>query len=105
MTTERKLTLVGEQKKEEGRDRVEAANEEWIDWIRYHAKEIARWTGTVTTDELHEIADKLHRQPTHGNAWGCIFRNKKAWERTGHVPSKRPDAHYRLIGVWKLRET
>jgi hypothetical protein len=99
-----KLTLVGEQKKEEGRDRVEAANEEWIDWIRYHAQEIARWTGTVTTDELHEIADSFKRQPTHANAWGCIFRNKRVWVRTDYRPSKRPNAHYRPIGVWKLKE-
>ncbi len=99
-----KLSLVGEQKKEEGRNRVEAANEEWLDWMRYHAREIARWTGSVTTDDLHEIADSFKRQPTHPNAWGCVFRNKKTWKRTDYRPSKRPDAHYRLISVWELQE-
>jgi hypothetical protein len=99
-----KLTLVGEQKKEEGRDRVEASNEEWLDWMRYHAKEIARWTGRVTTDDLHEIADSFNRQPTHPNAWGCVFRNKRNWERTGYENSKRPSANYRLISVWAWKE-
>jgi hypothetical protein len=101
---ERKLTLVGEQKKEEGRNRVEAHNEEWLDWIRYHAKELARWTGTVTIDDLRKIADNFDRQPTHPNAWGCVFRNKRVWERIEYRPSKRPDAHHRPIGVWRLKE-
>jgi hypothetical protein len=99
MKEERKLSLVGEQKKEEGRDRVEANNLEWLDWMRFHAVELVKWTGSVTTDDLHEIADKLGRQPTHKNAWGCIFREER-WERTGYVKSKRPTANARPIGVW-----
>lgn len=103
MSTERKLTLVGEQRKEAGRDRVEANNEEWFDWIRFHAREIAKWTGSVTTDELHEVAEQFDRHPTHKNAWGCVFRGTQ-WERTEYVKSKRPSANARPIGKWVLKE-
>jgi hypothetical protein len=99
-----KLSLVGEQKKEAGRNKVEANNEEWLEWMRFHAKEIARWTGCVTIDALREIANDFDRQPSHPNAWGCVFRNKKQWERIAYIKSKRPEAHARPVGVWKWKE-
>jgi hypothetical protein len=97
-----KLTLVGEKRKRAGRDRVATRNKEWLEWARFHARQISMWTGRVTTDDIHELCTTFNRMPTHHNAFGAIFRGKQ-WECTGFEKSVRPSAHARPIGVWRHR--
>ena len=97
-----KLYLIGETLKEEGRDKVSAHNQNWLQWARTQAKEMCFWKDRVTVDDVRELADMFDRQPDHHNAWGCIFR-EEGWVRIGYEKSKRPDAHARPIGVWQWK--
>jgi len=98
------LHLVGgEARKEAGRDRVEANNREWLDWARFNAREIAFWRGEITIDDIREMADSFGRQPTHPNAYGCVFRGEQ-WEKVGYRKSLRSKAHARVISVWALKK-
>ena len=73
----------------------------WVDSARGVAEAICRVRGTVTTDDIHHV---MNAEPApHPNAWGALFHDKRfAW--TGeYVKSKRPEAHARMIRVWRLR--
>lgn len=86
--------------KQIGLDFVEASNEGFMEIMRRQARLIAIERGSVTTDDLRDFADQQGITPTHGNAWGAVFR--KGWKPIGFEPSRRPGNHARVIRRWVL---
>jgi hypothetical protein len=54
--------------------------------------------GPVTSDDVHDVMVK----PPHPNAYGAIFKDKRFTWTGEWVQSKRPEAHARMIRVWRL---
>ena len=93
--------LCGECLKQAGQKQVSANNEMFLADMRGAAVRIATEKGSVTCDDLRELAVKMGISPSHPNAWGTIFRG--IWRVEGLVRSRIPSNHSRLIRVWKLR--
>ena len=95
--TETQLPLTGLELKAQG---IASVSGRWVDEARRVAEAICRVRGTVTTDAVHHVMNA--EPPPHVNAYGAIFADKRfAW--TGqYVKSNRPEAHARIIRVWRL---
>jgi hypothetical protein len=89
----------GQRAKRDGLDRVEATAQEWLADARREARHICYRVGTVTTDDV--LAKVGLPVGIHHNVIGAIFRT--GFERVGFRPTKRPEGHARLIGVWRMR--
>jgi hypothetical protein len=98
------LALTGLELKERGQRSLE--RHRWVDDARLAAERICLYhrfdsiiQGWVTSDDLHDVMES----PPHDNCYGAIFKDKRfVW--TGEwVQSKRPEAHARVIRVWRLR--
>ena len=70
----------------------------WVDDARVAAVALAAHFGTVTSDLLHDVMGT----PPHPNCWGAIFHDKRFRGTGQYVKSKRPEAHARVIKVWRL---
>ncbi len=92
------LPLTGLELKEQGIASLERHS--WVDMARAWAERYCRGGGmhTVTSDDIHHVMGT----PPHDNCYGAIFKDKRfVW--TGEwVQSKRPEAHARMIRVWRL---
>ena len=92
------LPLTGLELKERGIASVSQYS--WVRGTRGVAEAICRVRGTVTTDAVHRVMNA--EPPPHPNAWGALFHDKR-FRWTGEwVQSKRPEAHARMIRVWRL---
>ncbi len=91
------LALTGLELKEQGIASV--SRHRWVDAARTAAYVACHYFGSVTSDRLHDVMEP----PPHDNCYGAVFHDRRfAW--TGeYVKSKRPEAHYRDIKVWRLR--
>ena len=59
-----------------GMDRVAANNRDFLDLAREAARMVCRQKGSCTADDLRELwLNPELPQPTHYNAWGCVFRH------------------------------
>jgi len=97
----------GPERKEAGIEQV--LENERIMW-RVEIARLIRLTADnhefFTSDDIHGLAEECGlREPHHPNAWGAAFNSAA---RDGiitpsgrFVPSERPDAHARMVGVWK----
>jgi hypothetical protein len=96
------LALTGLELKEQGQQSLERHG--WVHDARLAAEgilcqAIEYWGyGATTSDDLHRVM----APPPHNNCVGVVFRDKRfVW--TGEwVQSKRPEAHARMIRVWRL---
>jgi len=91
----------GKQLKEQGQIQVEANNQEFVDAMRFNARLIAKQNGSVSTDDLRAVADRLNMKPKHPNCWGSIFRGKE-FQPLRSFPSKILSNHGRSIIEWGL---
>jgi hypothetical protein len=97
MTTAQ-LPLTGLELKERGQQSLE--RHRWVDDARIVAEAMCHLMGWTTSDTLHAEMDE---PPPHPNCWGAIFRDKRfVWAGT-YNRSRRPEAHARMIRVWRLR--
>lgn len=85
--------------KERGLSAVTAGRAEWLRDARAMATFIARRDGRVTTDDLQERMELP--EGAHHNLWGSVFHNA-GFVHVGFERSRRPSAHARTIGVWRL---
>ncbi len=72
----------------------------WLERARLAAVRLCELQGWATSDDVQKwMADD---PAPHVNCWGALFHDKRfAW--TGeYVKSKRPEAHARIIRVWRL---
>jgi hypothetical protein len=95
--------------KEEGQDRVEENNAEFVQIMRSVAVGLAKVRPYITTDMLQDWAEWEGISPKHPNAWGSLIRPGMAvdesglkWEACGFQTSKRRSAHGRIIRRWRL---
>jgi hypothetical protein len=78
---------------------VEANNHEFVEAMRFHAKEFIKQAGSVSVDELRAKALELRLKPTHQNAWGSIFRTKD-FKAVGFKKSQVQSNHSRRVIIW-----
>jgi hypothetical protein len=97
------FTETGEQLKRDGIEAVSIRNEVWLEKMRGYARHVATQYGDVTSDNLHIYALSIG-EPSHPNAYGAIL-NTRDFEPVGYRPSSRPEAHSRIIRVWRLKGT
>ncbi len=97
--TPHQLALTGLELKEQGIASVSQHSVDWLELARLAAEALCHLLGRVDSDILHAEMDE---PAPHPNAWGAVFHDKRfAW--TGeYVKSKRPEAHARIIRVWRL---
>ena len=89
--------------KEEGKDRVEWNNQDFVAAVRAKAREIALENGHVSVDDLHKWADAMGIYPAHKNCWGTVFRGKD-WVFVTWVQSTRATARGRWVRAWGVRD-
>jgi len=82
----------GRRRAEEGLDRVESHQGDFVRRMRGEAVKIAVTRGSVTADDIRQRAAELGLKPKHKNAWGCVFRGP-GWRRVGEAPSALPTNH------------
>jgi len=97
------LALTGLELKDQGIASV--SRHRWVDDARLAAEALFVskieywWTDrTITSDELHLVMET----PPHPNCYGTIFKDKRFVWTGDWVQSKRPEAHARMIRVWRL---
>jgi len=93
----------GRRRAEEGLDRVEAHQSDFVRRMREEAIAIAWTQGSVTADDIRQRAAELGLKPRHKNSWGAIFRGP-GWRRVGEAPSALPSNHAHRNPVWALKE-
>lgn len=91
----------GRQLKLAGMERVGNVNALWLRAMRDYLRARAL-AGPVTAEDAHELAQRLNWEPTHPNAYGCLFRS--GWRRVGFRPARRPAAHARLVAMWEVAD-
>ena len=72
----------------------------WVDSVRGVAEAFCRVRGTATTDDIHSVMNA--EPPPHPNCWGALFKDKRFVWTGDWVRSQRPEAHARMIRVWRL---
>lgn len=93
----------GKDLKEQALDQLETRHQDWLTFMRGTARRIAQLQGSVTTDDLHEVAELYNHHPANAKAYGAIFRGPE-WKATGYRKTTRPAAHARPIRVWELAQ-
>ncbi len=91
---------LGEQRKQQGLEKVSANAVEFLDEIRAYAVGFAKSSGVVCVDDLREFAAEHGIKPHHPNAWGAVF-HCEGWELHGYTKSRWPVSHRRTISVWR----
>lgn len=101
---EQQLTLgIGEALGDRGIALVAENNRGFVEVMREHAIRVSLQKGSVTSDDLRQIAINSGLEPHHPNAWGAIFR-AKGWEAVGFVKSRLPSNHGRRVCQWRWSE-
>ena len=98
MVTSVQLALTGLELRDQGIASLERHS--WVDDARMEAERFCRGYGSVTSDDVHFIMDVDY--PPHPNCWGALFKDRRFIWTGEWVQSKRPEAHARMIRVWRL---
>lgn len=89
----------GEARKREGIAAVATGRADWLREARAIAEFIARRDGRVTSDDLQDRIELP--EGAHVNLWGSVLRAPH-FRQIGYEKSRRPEAHARVIGIWRL---
>ncbi len=92
--------LTGEECKQQGMDAVARNNGPFLIEARQWARKISQQHGRVTADDVRRACAVQGLEPTHMNAWGCVFK-ESGWHKIGYTKSTRPISHSSVIGVWQ----
>lgn len=95
------MSATAQQLKEEGIEKVELSNQEFLDKARDVAKRFARTYKEVSSDDIRSWAQATGLKPAHQNAWGAVFKHP-AFEPCGFTTSDWPSTHGRVIRTWRL---
>ena len=88
--------------KERVLDLVTLNNESFVTVMRKIAVDLARASGSVTSDDLRVLCRRRGIAPAHPNVWGAIFRGP-GWRVLDRQASTFEGNHAREIKVWGLR--
>lgn len=94
---------LGEKLRDDGVKQVSEHNKAFISCMRAIADYLINRDGQTTTDDLRMYAEAHDIKPSHHNAWGCIFREKK-YKAIGHIKSIYASNHAREIKIWTIKE-
>lgn len=89
----------GNQLKLQGIEQVTYNNQDFVQMMRNYALSHAQKNGSVTADDMRELAMEKGIEPLHANAWGAVF-NTKDLRPVGYTQSRTPSCHSRVIRVW-----
>ena len=92
----------GQALKQEALDAFEVKATDWLDAARESAALICRTHGAATSDDVLDVVGGAPPH-LHHNVIGGIFHSPM-FERVGFRPTRRPQGHARIIGVWRLKE-
>ena len=96
----------GASERDEGMNRVEKNNDEFVQVARDVAEDLARRNGMVCADQTREITEAYGIFPNHHNAWGPVFRGHPGLKAApaGWKYSERPANHRSKQMWWVLRD-
>lgn len=86
--------------KDLGQRAVGAANAEFVRRMRDLARFLSAGNGAVSVDDLRRMAAAAGLEPSHPNAWGCIF-SQPGWLVIDHRRSTLASNRGREIKVWR----
>ena len=89
----------GNQLKLQGIEQVTYNNQDFVQMMRNYALAHAQKHGTVTADDMRELARARGIEPLHPNAWGAVFSSKD-FRGVDYTKSRTPSCHGRAIRVW-----
>ena len=88
--------------KEQVLDLVTLNNEGFVKTMRKIAVDLARASGSVTSDDLRVLCRRWGIAPSHPNVWGAIFRGS-GWRVLDRRASTFEGNHAREIKVWGIK--
>lgn len=94
----------GERRRDEGCDRVlDNAGDEWRSAVRDAIRAVALRQPFLTIEDVRAECERRGvPEPHHHNAWGSVMRGVPGLEATnGVAPNTNPQAHARIVLVWK----
>lgn len=96
---------VGRKLKQRGQERAAAKHSKALKIAREMAKYLAvLWDGIrpLTIEGVREIYEITEGTWDLGNAAGSVFKGPD-WECVGYREATRPEAHARILRVWRLK--
>jgi hypothetical protein len=91
--------------KEQGTAQVLENNQAWQDQVLDLLKWLASTAGSFTSDDLRDVCKMASMPgPRHVNAWGAVLSHAAKQGlivREGYRVSTRPEAHGRVVSVWR----
>lgn len=88
--------------KAHGVDMAGWASLTFVECMRDAARAICARKGSVTSDDLRQIAQATGLQPNSSHAWGAVF-HEPGWRCIGSEPSKVTTNRARRILRWEWR--
>lgn len=99
------MAITGEQLKLEGLRRAAKNHNDDLVKAQYLAYVLAERGAHITIEDVRNEWAKRGMEWKLGNASGSVFRDigNIKWQLVGYRPAKRPEAHARVIRVWRLK--
>lgn len=94
------VVRTGRQLKQRGMQKAAAKHSEELKF----AKEFAIWIAQCSKRDItiEDVRDSYRAEWTLGNAAGSVFKGPE-WEWVGFKQATRPEAHARILRVWRLK--
>jgi hypothetical protein len=99
------LAMTGDMLKERGMRKAAKNHRDDLVKAQYLAYVLAERGAHITIEDVRTEWAKRGLEWTLGNASGSVFRDigRIKWQLIGYRPAKRPEAHARVIRLWKLK--
>jgi hypothetical protein len=93
----------GKALKKAGMSRAAEKHSEELEIARAYAWKMAHFQERITIEEVRQLYEEQMDKPWNlGNAAGSVFKGPE-WEMVGYTEAKRPEAHARILRVWRLK--
>ena len=92
----------GRQLKERGMQKAAAKHAQSLADAQWTARYLVRMLGQITIEDVRRNFEKVSRPWDLGNAAGSVFKGPE-WECVGYREATRPEAHARILRVWRLK--
>lgn len=97
------LRCSGKELKQWGQARAVGKHSDSLYNIQVMARMLGRHNETLTIETVHAAYEMANGHPWDlGNAAGSVFSGKE-WECVGYKAATRPEAHARILRVWRLK--
>jgi hypothetical protein len=101
------LAMTGEQLKLKGMSKSAEKHKNELAAVQQLARFMARTQeyrfGGLSIEDVRRAVHLAGNEWELGNAAGSVFKGKE-WEMAGWVKAKHPDAHGRMVRLWRLKQ-